>query len=451
MIIKMGQTETKNAYQVVMPRLGLTMTEGKIVEWYKQDGEQVEKGEPLFAIENEKASLDIEAPVSGVVKIQVEVMSVVPILKPVALIYGDQATGGHHHEPAQESGVTRNAEGNHQTVQPLEEDLERSSSGGRASPRARAAARQAGIDLEMVRGTGIRGMVVSKDVVDAQSRLDEVKVTPAARRLAAQAGIDLSKLAGSGPRGIVSREDVERAMQPPSATQAGPDVKPLSDLRAIIASRLSKSWVERPQVTLNTDADATMFVLARQQLNQELMAKDIKLSFNALLVKIAAKALREHAYMNVSLLAEGLAQHQQVNIGLAVDGQQGLMVPVVKEADQKSFESVQQELDDLIKRTLNGRNTMDDLTGGTFTVTNLGAYEIDGFTPLINPPECGILGVGRIHERPVGLNGQIALRSMVTLSLSFDHRLVDGAPAARFLQRVKQYIEQPFLWSVWND
>jgi pyruvate dehydrogenase E2 component (dihydrolipoamide acetyltransferase) len=127
------------------------------------------------------------------------------------------------------------------------------------------------------------------------------------------------------------------------------------------------------------------------------------------------------------------------------------MVPVVKSADSKTFEKLQTEIDALVERTVSGKNQMDDLTGGTFTITNLGVYEIDAFSPLINPPECGILGVGRIYEKPVGVNGQIVLRSMMALNLSFDHRLVDGAPAARFLQRVKQYIEQPFLWPLWND
>ncbi len=134
-----------------------------------------------------------------------------------------------------------------------------------------------------------------------------------------------------------------------------------------------------------------------------------------------------------------------------MDTERGLMVPVLRDVVSKSFETIQTELNSLVDRTLNGKNQMDDLTGGTFTITNLGVYEIDAFSPLINPPECGILGVGRIYEKPVGLNGQIVLRSMMALSLSFDHRLVDGAPAARFLQRIKQYIEQPFLWPLWND
>jgi pyruvate dehydrogenase E2 component (dihydrolipoamide acetyltransferase) len=447
----MTDEKKKNAYQVVMPRLGLTMTEGKIVEWYKQDGEFVNKGEPLFAIENEKASLDIESPASGTVKTQVPVFTVVPILKPVALIFGEGLSAGHHSSQVDEEETQLENKPSKSVLETNKTTMSQDDQGVKASPRARSAAKKYGINLNDLTGSGIRGMIVMQDVLDFQKNQKTIKATPLARRIAAQEGVNLENIQGSGPRGMVNRSDVERCLQSTSSTSPVVNQKPLSELRSIISSRLSQSWMERPQVTLTTEADATLFVTAREQINQELKKKGVKLSFNTLLIKLTAKALEEFPYMNVSLMPEGLVQHEHVNMGLAVDTESGLMVPVLKDVASKNFETIQNELNSLVERTLSGKNNMDDLKCGTFTITNLGVYEIDAFSPLINPPECGILGVGRIHEKPVGLNGQIVLRSMMALSLSFDHRLVDGAPAARFLQRIKQFIEQPFLWPLWKD
>ena len=249
---------------------------------------------------------------------------------------------------------------------------------------------------------------------------------------------------------MIQREDVENHGKVDHLVQESGSIKPLSNLRSIIASRLGTSWMERPQVTLTTEADASLFVEARTQMNNELGKKGIKLSYNTLLVKLSAMALIEHPYMNVSLLPEGLLYHQQVNIGLAVDTEQGLMVPVLHDASNLNHEELHESLQGLVERTLSGKNQNDDLIGGTFTITNLGTFEIDAFTPIINPPECAILGIGRINEKPVVIDGQVVVRKMMALSLSFDHRLVDGVPAARFLQRIKHYIEQPFLWSLWD-
>ena len=280
--------------------------------------------------------------------------------------------------------------------------------------------------------------------------IGEVRATPLAKLKAADAGIDLHGRTGSGPRGMVRCEDLAQ-FSPGSESANIPCVKPLSELRTIISNRLGQSWLERPQVTLTTEADATLFMEARKQLNFELGKKNIKISLNALFIKIAAQAISEFPYINVSLIPEGLLQHQDINIGLAVDTERGLLVPVLRYANNKTFESIQTELDGLVDRTLSGKNLKDELSGGTFTITNLGTFDIDSFTPIINPPECAILGVGRIHQKPVGFENQIVLRHMVSLSLSFDHRLVDGAPAAKFLQRIKQFVEQPFLWSLWKN
>jgi pyruvate dehydrogenase E2 component (dihydrolipoamide acetyltransferase) len=207
---------------------------------------------------------------------------------------------------------------------------------------------------------------------------------------------------------------------------------------------MSQSAFTAPHVTLFTEADATNLVTARAQINAELAAASIKISYNTLFVPIVARLLAEHPYLNACLMNEVIQLYQEINIALAVDTGRGLIAPVIRRADRLNLVEIQRQAETLIERALNGQNTPDDTAGGTFTLTNLGSFEIDGFTPIINQPQAAILGIGRIVAKPVVLQNEIKVRHMLTLSLSFDHRLVDGGPAAQFLQRVKQLIERPF-------
>jgi pyruvate dehydrogenase E2 component (dihydrolipoamide acetyltransferase) len=403
-----------------MPKLGLTMTEAKITQWYKKEGEAVTKGELLFTLETEKATLEIEAPASGVLHILAPLGETVPVNAPIAVLVvgeADTVTGkqGDKSVPS--------------PLSPLPSPLS-------ATPKARALARKQGVSLQRLAGSGIRGMIVAADL----EKIAPPKATPLARKLAAEAGLELGALAGSGPCGKITRQDVLQTLEVSKTARVSP-ARPLAGLRAVIAERMSAGWRERPQVTLTTEADATNLVSARQQLNAEL---DDKISYNAFLVMIAARALREHPHVNIRLTQAGIEALPHINIGVAVDTERGLLVPVIHDAPAKSLIELDRLLRELAERAIAGRSLPDELTGGTFTITNLGMYDIDAFTPIINPPECAILGVGRIVARPVGLNGQIILREMMALSLSFDHRLIDGAPAARFLQRIKQLIERPF-------
>jgi pyruvate dehydrogenase E2 component (dihydrolipoamide acetyltransferase) len=449
--------ETQDGYQVVMPKLGLTMTEATLVEWLKADGEPVEKGEPLFTLESEKSTLEIEAPASGTLRILVPAGETVRVHTPIARL--DRALG---------AGIEDSGLGMRDS-----EAVPHPGSGGRgdkahamlyasgtlpASPKARALARRLGVPLEGIAGTGARGMIVAADVERAAARQSTaagaVKASPVARRLAAQAGVDLSTVTGSGPGGRIMRQDVEEILTPPAGPElmleeheawsqsATQDVQPLTGLRAIIAERLSASWRERPHVTLTTEADATNLISARQQ---AIVETGGKVSYDAFLVALVARALAEMPYMNVRLTEQGIERLGQINIGVAVDTERGLLVPVVRNAAEKSLTQVQGTLTELVERALAGRSLPDDLGGGTFTITNLGMFDIDAFTPIINPPESAILGVGRIAAKPVAIDRQVVVRDMMTLGLSFDHRLIDGAPAARFLQRVKQLVERPFV------
>lgn len=435
----MDNKETASSFQVVMPRLGLTMTEARITEWLKPEGAWVEKGTPLFVLEHEKATLEIEAPASGRLHILVPVEQVVPILTPIATL----ERGASPLPPA--SGVEMahlSPAASAEKAVPASAALSVNPPAGeavRATPKARALARRQGISLLGLTGSGPRGMLTSMDLKASAEK--PVKASPIAKKLAQEMGVDLTAVSGSGPRGQVMRRDVERASTPAMAP-APNHLAALTGLRGIIARRLAASWIERPQVTLNTEADATYMVALRQQIQAEC---NLKISYNAVLVKLVAQALKEHPDLNVQLTPAGLIVMPEINIGVAVDTERGLMVPVLRQAGAHSLFEIHAALQGLTQRAIEGHSLPDELSGGTFTITNLGMYEIDAFTPIINPPECAILGVGRIIFKPVGLNGQVVLREMMALSLSFDHRLVDGAPAARFLLRIKTLIERCFL------
>lgn len=452
-----------------MPKVGLTMTEGVIAQWHKREGDFVRKGELLFTFETEKSALDYEAPESGVlVRILVPEGQTAPCLTPVAQIeaqrtVADATTSTPDARPTGEtSGVRRAGESSSSLDRPRRP----------VSPRARLRADELGVDLAQVAGSGPDGAVRERDVLSfAQSRQPKTpRATPVAQRMAAELGVDLSRVAGSGPDGRITREDVERAARgqpvaggggrgeavelvaaPPQSSPA--DYQPLSPVRRITAQRLAANAQIAPHVTLFTEADAAHFVVAREQIGAELGEK---ISYNTLLVAICARALREHPYMNASWVDSlpdapgqpGIARHSGIHIGLAVDTPRGLLVPVLRDADAKPLAQIHRELNQLVARTLEGKASPDELRGGTFTITNLGMFDIDGFTPIINLPEAAILGVGRIAKKAVATNDAIVARPVMTLSLSFDHRVVDGAPAARFLQRIKQLIERPFALMV---
>lgn len=444
--------------EIVMPKVGLTMTEGTIAQWHKREGEHVHKGEPLFTFETEKSTLDYESPTEGVLhQILVAEGQTVACLTPVAVI-GEAAST----LPLDSRLPTRESEvGNRESGVGSRESTPTTPNVRRrpVSPRARLRARKLGVDLGQVDGTGPDGAIRERDVL-AAARSQQRRATPLARRLAEQLGVDLAVVPGSGPEGKITREDVERwalaagdtaaqRRQVPDAASAQSgaqsSMQPLTPARRIAARRLTASAQQTPHVTLFTEADATHLVAAREQISAELGEK---ISYNALLIAVCARALKEHPLLNASWVEAtepAIAVHAHIHIGLAVNTPRGLLVPVLKDALHKSVRQIHQELSDLIARAQGGTLRPDELTGSTFTLTNLGMFEVDGFTPIINAPEAAILGVGRIVRKAVPQNDErIVVRPMMTLSLSFDHRVIDGAPAAKGMQRIKQLIERPF-------
>jgi pyruvate dehydrogenase E2 component (dihydrolipoamide acetyltransferase) len=467
------------ATEVILPKLGQTMEEGTIIEWLKEEGDEVKRGEVIFTTESDKATLEVEAPTKGYLrKILVPAGETVPVLTVVGLMTRtlDEDLSGYEGQfqgPGSRSQVAQAetpARTEPETLKP--ETLKPASGRIFASPRARKLAREKDVDLSQVSGTGPNGRIVERDVVAYLESLS--KATPVARRLAEQAGVDLRTVEGTGPDGRILKEDVERAIresqvpgsrfQVPEATALAapapetaqpetlkPEVlKPITGVRAVVAQHMSESHRTTAPVTLTTEVDATEFVDLRERLKASLADElGFNLGYNDLLIKLVARALREFPYMNARLegdLSTGAIRHlAQVNVALAVDAERGLLVPVVRDADQKGLVEIAHEVRRLVERVRSGMAMPDELTGSTFTITNLGVYEVDAFTPIINLPETAILGVGRIKARPAVVDGELSVRQTMWLSLTFDHRLVDGAPAARFLQRIKQLVEEPFL------
>lgn len=471
-------TGRPGVYEIILPKLGQTVEEGRIVEWLKQEGDAVARGDVLYTVETDKAVLDVEATRKGYLrKILVGEGELRPVLAVVGLITRKAD------DPLVEAGAPATEKpGAHQppvsteATVPLLAKVPARTDRILASPRARKAAHEKGVAIEDVAGTGPNGRIVERDVMAyvASPRAGAPAASPVARHLAESLGVDLRTVTGTGPQGRIVKADVEvaaasaapeapvqalaapaAAAPAPAAAEAGGVLTevPLSGIRAVIAQRMRESHQITAPVTLTMEVDATAFVALRESLKASL-AEELGFNpgYNDLLVKLTAKALRQFPYMNAQLdeaggvAGGGVIQHLvAVHIGLAIDTERGLLVPHVSNADQKGLVEIAKDIRAMAERARTGRSLPDELSGGTFTITNLGMHEVDGFTPIINHPEAAILGVGRIKAMPAVVDGEIAVRQMVWLSLTFDHRLVDGAPAARFLQYIKRLVEEPYL------
>jgi pyruvate dehydrogenase E2 component (dihydrolipoamide acetyltransferase) len=437
------------AEEFFIPKLGQTVEEVTLVKWQVEDGAKVDQGQPLIDVETDKAVFPVEANASGYLHIgPYKEGDTLPVLTVVALI-----------GKPEDKFEVKTSEPSIQQSSPLPVF---------ASPRARKLAAQENVDLTKVMPTGYGGIRIAERDVAAYLNQAQ-RITPIALRMAQDIGVDLHKVSGSGPGGRIVKEDVARIANlvaptaPTSPIVPPPNVLhstttlpqpimeiteriPLKGVRGIIADRLGTSVHTTARVTLLMEVDATELVAARERLKSAVTEEwGFSPGYNDLLVKIVAGALRKFPYMNARLAPEAIELLGHINIGLAVDTERGLLVPVLRDADQKSLRQIGIESRQLVENSRIGRLLPDDLSGGTFTITNLGMFDVDAFTPVINLPEAAILGVGRIAPKVVPRNNEAVIRQMMTLSLVFDHRLVDGAPAARFLQHIKQVIEEPYL------
>ena len=474
------------AQELVLPQLGLSMDSGRIIRWLNETGDEVAPGQVVLEVESNKATVEVEAPTAGILHVvkgpddgEIKVGEVIAYL----LEEGESPPQGG----VAETGVPQASQGTAQSVdaQAASEGDEgrtpRSQGRPPSSPAARRRAEELGVDWRLARGTGPAHRIKARDVerlaasdrdrVRAGAELDQergedVRISPVARRLAESVGLDVSQLTRGRPEGRVERADVEAALreavrlaqsgggEPRTKTAETRPVEgerhALGQVRRVIAERMSLSAHTAASVTLTTEVDASELVAVREQLKSDPQTAFAP-SYNALIAKAVAVALTEHPRVNAMLDGDEVIEWQTVNVGIAVDSDAGLVVPVVHDVQDKSLPRVAREMAGLLERAQAGRATPDELDGGTFTITNLGSFGIDAFTPIINPPESAILGVGRLRDAVVASDGSPVVRTMLSLSLTFDHRVVDGAPAARFLQRVVQLIECPLPWLIQDN
>lgn len=445
---------------VVLPKVGLTMEEGTIDEWLVEPGAVVTVGQPLLRMATDKVDVEVEAEAPGIVQ---PVAAVGQTLRPGDVIAWLLAEGEEVPDAsASPDGVAPQVISTARESRPESmHEVGRVDAGRlRVSPNARRRARELGVDLASVTGTGPGGRIISEDVDDAvaakPSAGPEVSAaavspgrvaSPLVRRLARDLGVDLQGVRGSGPGGTVTRGDLAQARlatRPASGVHAGTaSVTPLTGMRGAIARNMVASLGEMAQLTLGHDADVTALIGFRAAMKEQLDATDRVPTITDFVARAVVLALGEHPGLNAAVRDDGIHELDRVNLGVAVAVPRGLVVPIVRDASDLSLDELGREISRLAESARNGQLMPDDFAGGTFAITSLGTYGVDFFTPVINPGNVGILGVGRVRDG-VRWEGDTPRRTdVITLSLTFDHRAVDGAPAAEFLRSVCAWLARP--------
>jgi pyruvate dehydrogenase E2 component (dihydrolipoamide acetyltransferase) len=405
------------ATEIKLPRLGQGMESGTIVKWLKSEGDAVEKGEPLYELDTDKVTQEVEADATGVLlKIAVQ-EGEVPVGQTVAVI-GEQGE-----EVAIETA-------------PEEPQAEGSRAPARDAERKRGS--EASTETQPPSGNGA-------------TRSDgRIKASPLARRIARERGVDLGQLRGTGPDGRIVAEDVERAESLPATAPAPPaaaageiEIVPLTSIRRTIARRLTEAWTV-PVFQLTIDVEMTRAVALREQLVAR-MSDGAKPTLSDVLTKISASALMRNRAVNAHYGEDGIKRFPTANIGIAVAAPQGLVVPVIQRAESLTIQEIANARAELVSRARDNKLRQGDLDNGTFTISNLGMFGVQQFIAVLNPPQAAILAVGSVDERPVALGGEVVVRPMMTVTLTCDHRTVDGADGARFLEDVKAFLQEPGL------
>jgi pyruvate dehydrogenase E2 component (dihydrolipoamide acetyltransferase) len=408
---------------VIMPALELAQETGKVLRWIKAPGDTVRKGEPIVEIETDKVTVELESPAAGVLRdVTAHEGDVIPVGQPIAMIYAaDEATA------ASEAGNGRQADGD-----PI-----------KASPLARKLAAEHGVDLAAVKSAS--GKIEKADVlahVEQREAARHAPASPKARRLASERGLDLRALRGSGPDGAVLATDLPNPTPTPlpgdrAGVRGGEGV---SNIWRIMADRMTASWTSAPHFYLVREVNVSRLIAWRERVGK---GGGARVTYTDLLVRLVAAALVRHPAANAAWANGTITRHAEINIGLAVAVDDGLVVPVLHRADTLDVAAIAARREDLVTRAQAGKLRPADIQGGGFTVSNLGMYGVDAFNAIVNPPQAAILAVGRIADRVVALNGQPAVQPTMVLTLSCDHRALDGARGAQFLGTLADLIEEP--------
>jgi pyruvate dehydrogenase E2 component (dihydrolipoamide acetyltransferase) len=419
------------ATDVTLPRLGQGMESGVIVRWLKQEGDTVAKGEPLYELDTDKVTQEVEAEVEGVLQKIVVAEGEVEVGATIAVIETDGAGA-----PAAEEAP---AKGEEKAEEPAAEATE-------PAPAAEAppSEPEAGPETE------------APPAAEAASGDGRIKASPLARRIARERGVDLAAVTGTGPEGRILAEDVERAPAGEEAPSAAPAEAPalappgeieivqLSSVRKTIARRLTEAWTA-PVFQLGVSADMTEVLALRETLVERMGEGDAKPTVNDVFVKLAAVALVRHRAVNATFTGEEIQRHPAAHVGIAVAAPQGLVVPVVRDADRRTVQEIARARADLVSRARDNKLKLPDLEGGTFTISNLGMFGVEQFTAVLNPPQVAILAVGAVKDEVVVRDGDVEVAPIVQMMLTCDHRAIDGADGATFLQTLVAFVEQPAL------
>jgi pyruvate dehydrogenase E2 component (dihydrolipoamide acetyltransferase) len=424
------------ANKVIMPKQGLQMTEGLITKWLVKEGSAVKEGEPLFEMETDKLSITMDAAFSGtLLKIVRGEGETVPITETIAII-GEK--GEDYSALLAKNDEVKTEEITPKAIENTPAAIENKKSGERifATPLAKTRSEEKGISIDNINGTGPDGLIIERDVLSQST----VKATPTAKKIAELSNVSLGDIESSGVNGKIMKADVLNHINQIAGVQNETIIE-ISGMRKAIFNNMLNSLHTMAQANHRMKVDMTEAVRFREKLKES----GKKASFTDILVKVVSEALIKFPMLNSTVVDNTIVQKHYVNMGIAVALPNGLIVPNIKNSHLMSLEMISENISTLAKKAREGKLSKDEYSNGTFTITNLGMYDLDEFTAVINPPEAAILAIGKIADTPVCVGKAVEIRPILTLSLTYDHRIIDGAPAAEFLQYIKKLLQNPYL------